>query len=213
MHEDWFDEHILFSTRQDAIARESEVTWVLSGLSSNSNNYRISELKLICDRFCRRTYCHIEYQKRDGYFCCCGLEFANLDAIKPAWTCVHTPYLQRDRSLPVQPISTRQKHNKKKEPTNLCAPPEFLKQMCLPCLIVIKSCYFHYRINKPFACSRCYLRSVLGSRDLDVLRAQRIIGFFILITHKSTRSENAIACMVYISSYQQLSLVCLAAAR
>ena len=31
---------------------------------------------------------------------------------------------------------------------------------------------------------------VLCSRDVDVLRAQRIIGFFILITHKSTRSEN-----------------------
>ena len=34
------------------------------------------------------------------------------------------------------------------------------------------------------------LRFVRCSRDLDVLRAQRIIGFFILITHKSTRSEN-----------------------
>ena len=37
------------------------------------------------------------------------------------------------------------------------------------------------------------LRLVLCSRDLDVLRAQRIIGLFlILITHKSTRSENRI---------------------
>ena len=33
---------------------------------------------------------------------------------------------------------------------------------------------------------------VLSSRDFDVLRAQRIMGFFILITHKSTRSENPI---------------------
>ena len=32
----------------------------------------------------------------------------------------------------------------------------------------------------------------LSSRDLDVLRAQRIMGFFILITHKSMRSENGI---------------------
>ena len=32
------------------------------------------------------------------------------------------------------------------------------------------------------------LRFVLCSRDLDALRAQRIMGFF-LITHKSTRSE------------------------
>ena len=36
------------------------------------------------------------------------------------------------------------------------------------------------------------LRFVLCSRDLDMLRAQRIIGFFILITHKSTRSEKPI---------------------
>ena len=36
------------------------------------------------------------------------------------------------------------------------------------------------------------LRFVLCSRDLDVLRAQRIMGFFILITHKSPPSENLI---------------------
>ena len=35
--------------------------------------------------------------------------------------------------------------------TNFCAPREFFNQMCLPCLIVTKSCYFDYRINKPFA--------------------------------------------------------------
>ena len=36
------------------------------------------------------------------------------------------------------------------------------------------------------------LRFMLCSRDLDIIRAQRIMGFFILITHKSTRSENPI---------------------
>ena len=36
------------------------------------------------------------------------------------------------------------------------------------------------------------LRFVLCSRDLDVLRAQRIMGFFMLITHKSTRSPSHI---------------------
>ena len=40
--------------------------------------------------------------------------------------------------------------------------------------------------------SLCDLCFVLCSLDLDILRAQRIIGLFILITHKSTRSENAI---------------------
>ena len=39
----------------------------------------------------------------------------------------------------------------------------------------------------------CDLRFVLFSLDLDVLRAQRITGFFkILITHKSKRSKNPI---------------------
>ena len=33
---------------------------------------------------------------------------------------------------------------------------------------------------------------MLCSRNLDVLRAQRIMGFFILITHKSTRSQNRV---------------------
>ena len=37
--------------------------------------------------------------------------------------------------------------------------------------------------------SLCDLRFLLCSLDLDVLGAQRIIGFFILITHKSTRSQ------------------------
>ena len=31
------------------------------------------------------------------------------------------------------------------------------QKMCLPCLIIVQSCYFHYRINKPFACSRCLI--------------------------------------------------------
>ena len=37
------------------------------------------------------------------------------------------------------------------------------------------------------------LHFVLCSRDLHVLRAQRIIDVFILITHKAARSENPIA--------------------
>ena len=34
------------------------------------------------------------------------------------------------------------------------------------------------------------LRFLLCSRDLDTLRSQRIMCFLILVTHKSTRSEN-----------------------
>ena len=36
------------------------------------------------------------------------------------------------------------------------------------------------------------LRFVLCSLEVDIQRAQRIMGFFILIIHKSTRSENPI---------------------
>ena len=46
--------------------------------------------------------------------------------------------------------SALEKDNREKKPTNLCTPGKFLKQMCLPHLIIIKSCYFDYRINKPF---------------------------------------------------------------
>ena len=40
---------------------------------------------------------------------------------------------------------------------NLCARREFLKQGCRPCVIVLKSCYIDYRINKPSTCSRCLI--------------------------------------------------------
>ena len=51
--------------------------------------------------------------------------------------------------------SASEKHNQEKKPTSLCAPREFLKQICRPYL-VIKSCYFENRL-KPFACSRCVI--------------------------------------------------------
>ena len=40
------------------------------------------------------------------------------------------------------------------------------------------------------------LRFLLCSLDLDVPRAQRIMDIFILITHKSTRSENLVTWMI-----------------
>ena len=50
--------------------------------------------------------------------------------------------------------SASEKHNQEKKPTSLCAPREFLKQICRPYLVIIKSCYFENRL-KPFAYSRC----------------------------------------------------------
>ena len=43
---------------------------------------------------------------------------------------------------------------KKKKPTSLCTLHEFLKQGCWP---YMQSCYFDYRINKPFTCSHCLI--------------------------------------------------------
>ena len=81
---------------------------------------------------------------------------------------------------------------KKNQPTNLCTPREFLKQMCWPCLVIIQLCYFDCRQTfHMFSLSD--LRFVLCSLDLDVPCAQRIMGFFISITHKSLRSENPLA--------------------
>ena len=72
---------------------------------------------------------------------------------------------------------TKNNKNNNKKSTYLCAPREFLKQICRPCLIIIQSCYFDLRINKHMF-SLLDLRFALFSRDLGVLRAQRIIGFF-----------------------------------
>ena len=52
--------------------------------------------------------------------------------------------------------------------------------------MIIQFRYFDYMF------SLFDLRFALCSRNLDVLRAQRIMGFFIFITHKSKRSENPI---------------------
>ena len=58
---------------------------------------------------------------------------------------------------------------------------------CLPCLIIVLSYYFGYgQIFRMFSLHD--MRFLLCSFHLDLLlRAQRIIGFFILITHKSMR--------------------------
>ena len=59
--------------------------------------------------------------------------------------------LPRDWSLSVQPISI-QKAQSREKPTYLCAPREFLK-MCPPCLIIIQSLLFDYRIARFLLCS------------------------------------------------------------
>ena len=59
-------------------------------------------------------------------------------------------------------------------------------------VVIIQLCYFDCRQTfHMFSLSD--LRFVLWSLDLDVPCAQRIMGFFISITHKSLRSENPLA--------------------
>ena len=101
-------------------------------------------------------YCKISVE---GIIC-----FLGLSAIKCAFICerpaIYAWIFIREsypcnRSLPARPISTRKAQSTKK--MYLCTPPEFLKQMCRSCLIIIKYCYFDYSINKPSTCSRCLI--------------------------------------------------------
>ena len=53
--------------------------------------------------------------------------------------------------------SASEKHNQEKgSPQTFAQLVNFFK-MCLPYLRIIQSCYFDYRINKPFTCPRCVI--------------------------------------------------------
>ena len=84
--------------------------------------------------------------------------------------------------LPSQSTAKMHNHQEKKS-----TPREFFK---------IVSSMFDNHIILPFQTFHMFLLRDLCfmhcSLDFDVLRAQRIMGFFILITHKSTKSENLI---------------------
>ena len=56
-------------------------------------------------------------------------------------------------SVPSQQINTQKAQSRKKKAH---IPPEY-KMCTVCCLTIIQSCYFDYRINKPFACSRCVI--------------------------------------------------------
>ena len=96
------------------------------------------------------------------------------------------------RSLSAQPISTRKAQLRKQIPQTFAHLVNFSKN--------VSSMFDNHTIllfwlqNKQtfLMFSLLDLCFFLCSLDLDVLHAQRIMGFFILITHKSTRSENPI---------------------
>ena len=107
----------------------------------------------------------------------------------------------RDRSLPSQPISTRKAQSGKKKAQTPLRNARISLKMCRPCLVMMQSCYFDYRINKPFACSRCLtciscsvhvIRRITCAKDHRLFQEPSWL-FLILITHKATRSENSTA--------------------
>ena len=88
------------------------------------------------------------------------------------------------------------KHSQGKKSPHTFAISWISPKMYLPSLIIIQSWLLN--IQTVHIRSLSDLRFVFCSLDLDVLCTQRIIGFFILITHKSTGLENLItwlACL------------------
>ena len=59
-------------------------------------------------------------------------------------------------------------------------------------MVIIKSCYFDYRINKPFTYSRCVICVSCSVHVIPTYYVRKGSWAFILITHKSTRSEDPI---------------------
>ena len=81
--------------------------------------------------------------------------------------------------------SEPEKHNKGKKGPHTFA---HLKQMCRPCLIIIQSCYFDCRINKPFAYSRCLVCISCSVHVISLATcAKDHVLFFIFIQVKEVR--------------------------
>ena len=66
-------------------------------------------------------------------------------------------YIPRDRSLSAQPISIQKAQSRKKSHKPLHTSWIAKKCVCHARLINIQSCYFDYRINKPFTCFHCVI--------------------------------------------------------
>ena len=66
-------------------------------------------------------------------------------------------YIPRDRSLPAQSISTQKAQSRKQKAHKPLRTSLIYPNTCPPCLIIIQSCYFDYRINRLSASSRCFI--------------------------------------------------------
>ena len=104
-----------------------------------------------------------------------------------SWSLSSTP---RGRSLSAQPIRIRKAQSRKKRAHIPLRTLWISQKLCSPCLKIIKYCYFDYRLNKPFACSRdaVWSRALFTWSRLTTC-AKDYGLFLVLITHKSTRSE------------------------
>ena len=99
--------------------------------------------------------------------------------------------------------SASRKHNHKNKAHKPLRTSYLSPKMCLPCLIIIKSCYFDIRMDKPFPCSRCVI-CVSGSVLLiSTFYVRKGSWAFFLITHKSTRSENPMPWLMVACAYQR----------
>ena len=93
-----------------------------------------------------------------------------------------------DQRLPAQPVSAQKVQSRKKKAQSynavLWASSEFLKKMCLSCLIMIKCCYIsEYRINKPitgFCCLICVSCSIHVFLTYYICKGLYKVGKFLL---------------------------------
>ena len=93
------------------------------------------------------------------------------------------------------------KHNQEKKPTNLCTPQTNVSAMFDNHKILF------WLLNKQQTFHILSLHNLLimfCSLDLDVLRVQRIMGSFYLITHKSMGSEHLITWQGTVESQLHL---------
>ena len=98
----------------------------------------------------------------------------------------------RDRGLPAEPVSIRKAQSRKKSPHTFAHLVNFSKYVSamFDNRTILLFWLYNEQTFRMFSLRN--LPFLLCSLDLDVLRAQRIIGVFILITHKSTGSQNPI---------------------
>ena len=90
--------------------------------------------------------------------------------------------------------SADEKHNPegKKSPHTFAHLANFPQKCVCHFFIMMQSPYCVYRINKTFACSRCLICILDSGHLVSVYYARKgfLAFFLIVITHKSTRSEN-----------------------